>query len=285
MIDGVSYVIPTQAEIDQAVAEFTHPTQAPIAVEGPKLTKKMYPVTVYNGSGIPGRATTAANQLAALGYRAEAGADAPEFPGTVTVVYAPKSLSAPAQLIGEMFWPSDVRLVDRAPGVADGISVFVTSSFDGFLTLPQDAQQPEQTLQKNQLYDSVAWKAFAATTPLHLEMPTAWSPGFAYNEFRAYGIKTTERKRSAAAVAVVSTPTGGYWSIQAMRWTDPPAIQNPSSTQVIAGQKYMLFYQAAHLHMMAWKRNGTLYWVLNTLDNELPNDLMMGLATSFKPVK
>jgi len=285
MIDGVSYVVPTQAEIDQAVAEFTHPTQAPVAVKGLKLTKKMYPVTVYNGSGIPGRSTTAVDQLIALGYRAEAGADAPEFPGTVTVVYAPKSLSAPAELIGEMFWPSDVRLVDRAPGVADGISVFVTSSFDGVLAVPQGAQQAQQTLQKNQLYDAAVWSDFATKTPLHLEMPTAWSPGFTYDEFRAYGIKTTEGKRSAAAVAVVATPLGGYWSIQAMRWMDPPAIQNPNSTQVIAGQQYMLFYQADHLHMMAWKRNGTLYWVLNTLDNQLSNDLMMGLATSFKPVK
>jgi hypothetical protein len=285
MIYGVSYVVPTQAEIDQAVAEFTHPTQAPVAVKGLKLTKKMYPVTVYDGSGIPGLATAAANQLAALGYRAEAGADAPEFPGTVTVVYAPKSLSAPAQLIGEMLWRSDVRLVDRAPGVADGISVFVTSSFDGTLAVPQDAQQLQQTLQKNQRYDAAAWKAFAAKTPLHLEMPTAWSPGFAYDEFRAYGIKTTEGRRTAAAVAVVSTPMGGYWSIQAMRWMDPPAIQNPNSTRVIAGQPYMLFYQADHLQMVAWKRNGTLYWVVNTLDNQLSNDLMMGLATSFKPVK
>jgi hypothetical protein len=86
-------------------------------------------------------------------------------------------------------------------------------------------------------------------------------------------------------VAVVATPTGGYWSIQTMRWMDPPAIQHPNSTQLIDGQKYMLFFQADHLHMVAWKRNGTLYWVLNTLDNELTNDLMMGLATSFKPVK
>ena len=116
-------------------------------------------------------------------------------------------------------------------------------------------------------------------------MPTAWSPGFTYDEFRAYGIKTTEGKRTAAAVAVVTTPMGGYWSIQAMRWMDPPAIQNPNSTQVIAGQAYMLFYQADHLQMVAWKRNGTLYWVVNTLDNQLSNDLMMGLATSFKPVK
>lgn len=285
MVYGVSYVVSTQAEIDQAVAEFTHPTQAPVAVKGLKLTKKMYPVTVYNGSGTPGLATSAANQLAALGYRAEVGADAPEFPGTVTVVYASKSLSAPAQLIGEMFWSPDVRLVDRAPGVADGISVFLTSSFDGTLAAPQDAQQAQLTLQKNQRYDAAAWKAFAAKTPLHLEMPTAWSPGFTYDEFRPYGIKTTEGKRSAAAVAVVNTPMGGYWSIQAMRWLDPPAIQNPNSTQVVAGQEYMLFFQADHLHMVAWKRNSTLYWVLNTLDNQLSNDLMVGLATSFKPVK
>jgi len=285
MIDGISYVVPTQAQIDQAVAEFTHPTQAPVATKGLKLTKKMYPVTVYNGSGIPGRATTAVTQLAALGFRAEAGADAPEFPGTVTVVYAPRSLAAPALLVGEMFWPSDVRLFDRAPGTAEGISIFVTSSFDGVLALPQGAQQPQQTLLKDQRYDAAAWRAFAAETPLHLEMPTAWSPGFAYDEFRAYSIKTTRSKRSAAAVAVVSTPMGGYWNIQAMRWMDPPAIRNPNSTQVVAGQKYLLFYQADRLHMVAWKRHGTLYWVLNTLDNELSNDLMMGLATSFKRVK
>jgi LCP family protein required for cell wall assembly len=285
MIDGVSYVVPTQAEIDQAVAEFTQPTQAPVAAKGLKLTKKMYPVTVYNGSGIGGVSTTAANQLAALGYRAEVGADAPEFPGTVTLVYAPKSLAAPARLVAEMFWPSDVRLVDRAPGVADGISVFVTSSFDGTLAVPQETEQPEQTLEKNQNHDAAAWSDFATKTRLHLEMPTAWSPGFTYDEFRAYSIKTTEGRRSAAAVAVVATPMGGYWSIQTMRWMDPPAIQDPNSTQLIDGQKYMLFYQADNLHMVAWKRNGTLYWVLNTLDNELSNDLMMGLATSFKPVK
>ena len=116
-------------------------------------------------------------------------------------------------------------------------------------------------------------------------MPTAWSPGFTYDEFRAYSIKTTEGRRSAAAVAVVATPMGGYWSIQAMRWLDPPGDPEPQQHPGHRRQEYMLFYQADHLHMVAWKRNGTLYWVLNTLDNQLSNDLMMGLATSFKPVK
>jgi hypothetical protein len=47
----------------------------------------------------------------------------------------------------------------------------------------------------------------------------------------------------------------------------------------------MLFYQSDHLHMVAWKERGTLYWVLNTLDNQLSNDLMMGIAKSCTPVK
>ena len=285
MIGGVSYVEASQSEIADAVNKFTHPTQAPLQIKGIKLTKNMYPVRVYNASGTPGLSATAANQLAVLGYRTTIGADAPEFPGKVTVVYAPKSLAVPAQLIGEMFWPSDVRLVDRVPGVSDGISVFVTSSFDGTITVPTEQQQPQQALEKNQRYDAAAWRTFAKKTPLHLEMPTAWSPGFTYDQFRAYGVKTTRGRRSPAAVAVVRTPSGGYWSIQALRWLNPPAIASPNSTQILGGTEYMLFYQADHLHMVAWKRNGTLYWIINSLDNELSNDLMMGLATSFKPAK
>jgi len=284
MIGGVSYVEASQSEIADAVNKFTHPTQAPLQVKGMKLTKKMYSVHVYNASGVPGLSTTAANQLTVLSYRTRIGPDAPEFPGKVTVVYAPKSLAVPAQLIGEMFWPSDVRLVDRVPGVSDGISVFVTSSFDGTITVPK-GEHLQQTLQKNQRYDAAAWRTFAKKTPLHLEMPTAWLPGFIYDEFRAYAVKTTRGQRSPAAVAVVSTPSGGYWSIQALRWLDPPAIANPNSTQTLDGTKYMLFYQSDHLHMVAWKRNSTLYWIINSLDNELSNDLMMGLATSFTPVK
>ena len=284
-INGASFVVPTQQQIDQAVAEFTHPTQPPAKTAGPKVTKKMFTVTVYNGSGVAGLGTSAANQLAAIGYRTEVGADAPEFPGKVTIVYAPRSLSAAAQVVADMFWPSDVRLIDRAPGTADGIRVFVTSSFTGVISVPQTAQQEQQTLLKDQNYDAASWQALAAKTHVHLEMPTAWSPGFSYDQFRAYSIKTVDGKNSSAAVAVVRAPAGGYLNIQAMRWLDPPAIQNPNSTQVIAGQEYMLFYQADHLHMVAWKRNGTLYWVLNTLDNQASNDLMMGLATSFQPVK
>ena len=151
--------------------------------------------------------------------------------------------------------------------------------------IPQTVVQQQQTLAKNQKVDWTTWQQYDKQTPLKLEAPTAWSSGFTYDEWRNYSIETTDGKHAAASVAVVQTPQYGYWSIQAMRWSDPPAIEHPNSTQTVDGRKFMLFYQGDHLHMVAWKEHGTLYWVLNTLDNQLSNDLMLGLAASCEPVK
>ena len=284
MLYGISYVTATEGEISDAVHQFTNPTQPPVVVKGTRIGKKMFPVRMYNGSGIAGLATSAASQLSAQGYNAEAVADAFEFPDTITAVYAPKSLESQANAIAAMMWPSDVRIVARTPGTSEGISVFVASSFDGTIEVPQDVVQ-QQTLEKDQKVDWSSWQELDKTTPLRLEAPTAWSSGFAYDQFRNYSIETTEGKNSAASVAVVQTSQYGYWSIQAMRWRHPPAIENPNTTQTIGGRKFMLFYQSDHLHMVAWKEHATLYWVLNTLDNQLSNDLLLGLAASCEPVK
>ena len=116
MIDGISYVTATEGEIADVVHQFTNPTQPPVRTTGDKIGKKMFTVKVYNGSGIDGLATTAATQLMAQGYKAEAVADAYEYPDTVTAVYAPKGLESQARAIAAMMWPSDVRIVPRAPG-------------------------------------------------------------------------------------------------------------------------------------------------------------------------
>jgi LCP family protein required for cell wall assembly len=285
MIDGISYVEATQEQIADVVNQFTHPTQAPVKAKGDRIGKRMFTVKVYNGSGIDGLATSAASQLGAQGYKADAVADAYDYPDTVTAVYASQSLESQAKAIAAMLGPSDVRIVPRVQGTGEGITVFVASSFDGVLDIPEEVVQEQQTLLKDQKVDWATWQETDAQTPLRLQAPTAWSPGFTYDQFRNYNIETTEGKRSAASVVVVQTSQLGFWSIQAMRWLDPPAIENPNSTQKIAGRTYMLFYQSDRLHMVAWKERGTLYWVLNTLDNQLSNDLMMGLAKSCKPVK
>ncbi|MGE5229096.1 MAG: LCP family protein [Deltaproteobacteria bacterium] len=285
MINGISYVTATEGEIADAVDRFTHPAQAPVKAKGDRIGKKMFAVKVYNGSGIDGLATSAASQLSAQGYDATAVADDYGYPGTVTGVYAPETLESQAKAIGAMLSPSEVSIIPRGQGTSEGITVLVASSFDGTIELPEEAVQEQQTLVKDQKVEWATWQGYDAETPLRLQAPTAWASGFTYDQFREYNIETTEGKTSAAFVAVVRTAQSGYWSIQAMRWLDPPAIRNPNARQRIGGRTYLLFYQGDQLHMVAWKERGTLYWVLNTLDNQLSNDLMMGLAKSCKPVK
>ncbi len=285
MINGASIVQAAPEQIAEVVNQFTHPTQAPVKTARAKVGKKAFTVHVYNGSGIDGLATSAATQLDAQGYRAMAVADAYEFPDSVTAVYATEGLKTHAATIASMMGASEVRIVDRVPGGKDGISMFVASSFTGILDVPEEEVQEQQTLLKNQKVDWVTWQQTDADTPLKLQAPTAWPSGSIYDQFRTYTVRTTEGKNVAAAVAVARTPQYGYWSVQAMRWLNPPAIENPSGKEKSGGRTYLLFYQSAHLHMVAWKEHGTLYWVLNTLTNQLSNDVMMGLAKSCKPVK
>ena len=146
MINGASYVIATETEVADVVHQFTNPTQAPVKAssKGAKIGKGMYTVKVYNGSGIDGYATSVATQLAAQGYKAEAVADAYEYPDTVTAVYTPASLESQAETIAAMLWPSDVRIVPRTQGASDGISVFVASTFDGTIEFSKEVVQEQQ---------------------------------------------------------------------------------------------------------------------------------------------
>ena len=143
------------------------------------------------------------------------------------------------------------------------------------------------------VYDWSGWSTLAGQTSLKLEAPTTWSTGLGYDTsgvpFRAYNVQLPDGKHAKAAIAV-GTVAGGawgtteYWGVQALKWKDPPAIANPSATRDIGGRKYLLFSQDKSLHMVAWQENGTTYWVTNTLDDVLPNGLMMKLAESCRRV-
>ena len=149
------------------------------------------------------------------------------------------------------------------------------------------------TATPGKVYDWSGWSALAGQTSLKLEAPTTWSTGLGYDTsgmpFRAYTVQLPDGRHAKAAIAV-GTVAGGawgateYWGIQALKWKDPPAIANPSATRTIGGRTYLLFNQDKSLHMVAWQENGTTYWVINTLDDLLSNELMMKLAQSCRRV-
>ena len=286
-VGGAAELQATPEEVAAVVQQFLHPEQPPVVTTVKAQPKASFLVTVSNGGAAAGSAAAVASQLAAQGYRTAVGGDIAQSDAS-TVVYATRSFSVNARQIAALLPPSRVVIVPRSPGVQPGVSVVVGSSFTGQLVLPQQTSSnaPAVQITKNSPQDTSQWRQLAAQTRVKVRMPTTWASGLSYDwtMSRTYTIPTGHR--NAAAMAVVgTTATGGYWHIQEMRWTDPPAISSPDGAKVVDGVRYLLFYNGAQLHMVAFKQKGNLYWVANTLDNELPDDVMLALATSFKPVK
>ena len=127
-------------------------------------------------------------------------------------------------------------------------------------------------------YHVAEWRALQRSARLSLFMPASLPAGLGYDQFRAYTVRTSAG-RVKAAVAVGTTPQGGYWDVQAIAWTAAPILASPDVTRTIGGRSYSLFYDGAQLHMVAWRVGRVEYWVSNTLDDELTNHQMLALAT------
>jgi LCP family protein required for cell wall assembly len=77
---------------------------------------------------------------------------------------------------------------------------------------------------------------------------------------------------------------GGYYGIEGMNWTDPPLFANPNETETIDGRSYMFVDDGSHIHDIGWRQGNELYWVSNTLLENLTNSQMLAIANSAEPV-
>lgn len=277
MIGGVSYVVASRQQIAAAVAKFEHPARTATSIS---LSKHSYRVQLIGTGKAQDSAGAVAKELRRRGYTAAAVVGS-ERERATSVISASRALGAAARTLARLLSPAKVVLASSAPGSADTVRVLLGTRSTRSL---EEQVSSVISVEQDRRYDWSAWRALAKKTPLRLEAPTAWASGLAYNQFRAYGVRTDDDTRLAAAI-VAGTYGTGYWGVQAMRWTDPPAIADPTSVQTIGERNYMLFSQGRHLHMVAWKEHGALYWVVNTLENELPNEMMLALATSCRVVE
>jgi len=78
--------------------------------------------------------------------------------------------------------------------------------------------------------------------------------------------------------------TGGYYGIEGMNWTNPPLFKDPTEKRTIDGRQYLIIDDGSHIHDIGWIVGSRLYWVSNTLLEDLTNDQMLGLARSAAPL-
>jgi hypothetical protein len=77
---------------------------------------------------------------------------------------------------------------------------------------------------------------------------------------------------------------GGYYDFEGTDWLNPPLFAH-AHTQVIDGRAYRTVDDGSHLHVIAWRSGRVLYWLTNTLLEELSNAQMLAIARAARPLR
>ncbi len=126
----------------------------------------------------------------------------------------------------------------------------------------------------------------AVRVPFPVLYPRLQTGPAAQEEVRPYALRDPEGHLHHAYVAVWQQDAlGGYYDVEGTDWLEPPIVAHPQETRHIGGRAYMIFADGAHVHMVAWREHRVLYWVINTLLENLTNQQMLDIARSVQPLR
>ncbi len=256
-------------------------------------------ISVLNGNGITGSATTAAYELGRRGYQivypaSSADRNAPNFKYFHTIVYFDKRQAASqvaARKVANLFGDADVQRLPasmRHKAQHAMVTVVVGSTFHETLAPaptdktpkkqpPEVRSDPEQT---RSLLRSVRRKVdFPLMVPYTLHK-------YSYAD-REVPIRVYPPKKGERAVRLTfldSHELAGYWGIEETSWDGAPALQQPNFKHKIKGREFDFYYDGPHLHMVVLKTPKAGYWVVNTLTDTLSNETMIEIAKGLRPL-
>jgi polyisoprenyl-teichoic acid--peptidoglycan teichoic acid transferase len=121
--------------------------------------------------------------------------------------------------------------------------------------------------------------------PIHVLYPSLQTASSVEQPARAYDLRDRSGHLHNAYVAVWQQDTlGGYYDFEGTNWLGPPIVAHPNEERKIGHTKYMIFTDGSHIHLVAWREHGMLYWLTNTLLEDLSNQQMLAIARSAKPL-
>jgi polyisoprenyl-teichoic acid--peptidoglycan teichoic acid transferase len=127
--------------------------------------------------------------------------------------------------------------------------------------------------------ESEAVKA-ALGVPFPVLYPTLQTAPSEQQTVRAYALTDPQGHPHHAYVVVWrQNGLGGYYDFEGTDWLTPPLFAH-AHTQIISGRPYRLVDDGSHIHVVGWRSGRTLYWVTNTLLEELSNAQMLAIARS-----
>ena len=73
---------------------------------------------------------------------------------------------------------------------------------------------------------------------------------------------------------------GRYYGIQGSTWQNPPILNSPTGTRFVNGKQLLLYANGSKLSVVAWRTPQGVYWVSNTLTDDIPNRQLVAIAAS-----
>jgi hypothetical protein len=189
---------------------------------------------------------------------------------------------------------------DRDPAVrterAD-VVVVVGQTFDGDLAVRPKAKVVPKP-QKPQLEaadptDVRLWRQAQAKARMPLMRPTKLPTGgrlgdpyFAESSPPIRTYKIDDKFPAARATFhVPSSNSPKAFGFQAIKgWKKPPILEGSADERTVGGRRYRLYFNGTRLHMVSWTQGNMVYWLTNTVIDEIPNSTLFGMAESFVPV-
>jgi LCP family protein required for cell wall assembly len=130
-------------------------------------------------------------------------------------------------------------------------------------------------------------RTLAANVPFPLEYPRVRDSGGSADSvfLRTYLIHAPDGTAYPAYVSVVSAGAlGQFYDVQGTTWTAAPQFSSPDQTVTVGGRTYSLYYEGDHLRMVAWYEHGAVYWIRNSLTDQIQNGELLAIAEQTEPV-
>ncbi|HEV2975548.1 MAG TPA: LCP family protein [Solirubrobacteraceae bacterium] len=132
-----------------------------------------------------------------------------------------------------------------------------------------------------------AARSQAPNLPFPLEYPRARDSfgGAEPDTLRRYDVRDQQnRLHPIYVVAIDRGELGQFYDVQGTDWTDPPLLSNPSQTIQVGSRSYELFYAGEQIRVIAWHEAGAVYWIENTLTENVSPKAMLAMAEQTQPV-
>ncbi|MBA3347749.1 MAG: LCP family protein [Actinobacteria bacterium] len=310
-LEGYAELTTSEENIREAVQEFAHPDvespeKATAVALGEKPAKTKVPaprdttITVLNGNGVSGAASTASSLLGERAYVMQhppegKSADAPTwdyFKTQIAYDEAQPGAAEAAAKVAALFATDDVvALTPQLDALANGamLTVIVGQTFHGSLT-----PAPVDKTPKRQKPSVIPGKAASlallqerrSRVGFPLMVPTviegnSWIDS--ERPVRLYRIDEPDNEHKTIRLTY-RTGASEYWGVQMTDWADAPILDEAGVVRTIGGRRYELHYTGPKLHMVVLRVGEISYWVVNTLLDTFSNETMIAIAKGLKPL-